>query len=247
MADETADETQVDEATEKKLEAMNKTGELEVEFEDDEPKEENPKEVDKGNGNDPEKYNIDGTEYTKEELAEQLKRAKDIENDENWKKANTLRSQELAKKEAELNDKYASLRAKVQGDDVLEGMLDPISKIDQRLAEIEQREAQIRQREDDQRQIDLMVADAEKRLGVKIDKNSDEFKQMAKELVSDNPLYLKMLAKGTSPKAPTNLRPSVDVDSPGEDEISPKEMAQIKNIAQKAGIPLKSYLKYYKK
>ena len=233
-----SDDTEVS-VEEQRAEEMTRTGE--IEFTANEPEEE-PLRDDTGNVTDDPKYVIDGNEYSADEVKSWMK---DSQNKAEWEKANTLRAQSIAEEKKELVDKYSSLKEKVQGDDVLEGLIDPISEIDKRLEAVEKREEEIKQREAVERKVDLMVADAEKRLGVKFDRNSDEFKELANMTANDNPLYHAYLARNAQGKAqvPVNLKPATDSEAPEVDGYSAKEISAMKDIARKAGISWAAYKK----
>ena len=233
-----SDDTEVN-VEETRMEEMTRTGE--IEFTANEP-EEKPLRDDTGNVTDDPKYVIDGNEYSADEVKSWMK---DSQNKAEWEKANTLMAQSIAEEKKELVDKYSPLKEQVKGDDVLESLVAPISEIDKRLEAVEKREEEIKQREAVERKVDLMVADAEKRLGVKFDRNSDEFKELANMTANDNPLYHAYLARNAQGKAqvPVNLKPATDSEAPEVDGYSAKEISAMKDIARKAGISWAAYKK----
>ena len=235
-----SDDTEVS-MSEEAMKEMTRTGELDFETTDGEP-EENPKDDESGNSDADPKVVIDGVEYTPDEVKSWRQ---DSQNKAEWQKANTQKAQSIAEEKKELIDKYSSLKEQVKGDDVLEGLIDPISDIDKRLEAIEQREAEIKQRESVEKQVDLMVADAEKRLGIKFDRNSEEFKELATVTATDNPLYHAYLARNAQGKAqiPVNLKPGTESEAPEVDGYSAKEIGAMKDIARKAGISWADYKK----
>jgi hypothetical protein len=138
------------------------------------------------------------------------------------------------------------LKENVKGDDTLEGIVNPLSDIATRLESIEKRESELRQQTQDNEAIARMVKDTEKRMGIKIDRTSEEFQEILKYVANENPIYMAMTTKQAKGqvKVPTNLNPAVDIETPEENGYTAKELESFKIVAKKAGMSLKEYFRF---